>query len=113
MRQLGELKKSEDKFKELGVEIIAIFREDEKGVEGLEIIKEKAKVGFTLAFDKGKKQTGSYSPGRREFSNYVIGPDGKVAAIIEGDLRNRAKSKQLFEELEKLTKKKKSSKKDK
>ena len=104
MRQLVELKKNQDKFQELGVEVIAVFREEQKGVEGLEIIKEKTEVSFTLALDTPAEQTAKYSPGRREFSNFVIDADGKVVAMIEGDLRNRAKFEQLLEAIEAIKK---------
>lgn len=97
MRQLGELKKSADRFKEQGVEVIAVFREEAKGVEGLEIIKEKTEVEFTLCLDKDAEKTSRYSPGRRQFAGYVIDKSGVICGFIDGDLRNRAKSEQLLE----------------
>ena len=97
MRQLGELKKNAAKFKEQGVEVIAVFREESKGVDGLEIIKTKTGVEFTLGLDKGAEQTSRYSPGRMQFANYVINKSGVICGIIDGDLRNRAKSAQLLE----------------
>lgn len=103
MRQLVQLKKSEERFQEMGVEVIAVFREEQNGVEGLKKIKRSTEVPFTLCLDTGAEQTAKYSPGRREFDNYVIDQSGNIAAKIDGDLRNRATSEQLFTVLEGLT----------
>ena len=103
MRQLGELKKQEQAFKAANAEVIAVFREEQKGVEGLKIIKNRQKVEFTLALDTGKAKTPGYSSRRGEFSSYVIDKDGVVQQIIKGDLRQRAKSQQLLATLKKIT----------
>ena len=103
MAQLGELKKNEDKFESMGVEVIAVFREDQKGIEGLELIRKKTGVKFRLALDTGAKQTAKYSPVKRTFDNYIVNQTGVITKVIEGDLRNRAKSDQLLQELGKLT----------
>ena len=97
MRQLGELKKNMDAFAEQGVEVIAVFREERDGVEGLQKTKDKMEVDFTLALDQGAENTSRYSPGRMEFTSYVVDGTGVVRAIITGDLRNRAKSQQLLD----------------
>ncbi len=104
MAQLGELKNNEEKFKAAGAEVIAVFREESKGVEGLEIIKKRAGAGFTYALDTGKKKTARYSPGRRKFDNYVIDKSGIIRAVINGDLRNRAKSDELLKTVSGLQK---------
>ena len=83
--------------------MIAIFREDKLEAEGLKKIADETKVEFTLLSDLGSKQTKRYSPGKRKFDNYVIGPDGKIKAIIDGTLRVRATAKQIFETLDKIT----------
>lgn len=102
MKQLGELNEHAEKFEEMGVEVIAVFREEAKGVEGLQIIKERTGVNFTLCLDTGAENTSRYSPGRGKFDNYVIDKEGNIAAIIDGNLRKRAKSEKLFEILEQL-----------
>lgn len=107
MGQLVELNKNADKFKEMGVEVIAVFREEAKGVEGLEAIKKRTKVDFTLCLDTGKKKTARYSDGRGEFTNYVIDPNGVVQKIIKGNLKTRANSEQLLSALEKISANKK------
>ncbi len=99
MRQLGELGKSADKFKAAGAEVIAVFREEKKEVEGLKAIVEKTSTPFTLALDNGKKKTSRYSAGNREFTGYVINSKGVITKIFQGDLRNRAKSAELLEAL--------------
>ena len=103
MAQLGELKKNADKFDTMGVEVIAVFREDKKGVEGLALIKKRTGVDFTLCIDTGAANTGKYSPVKRTFDNYVVDQTGVITKVIEGDLRNRAKSEQLLAELGKIT----------
>ena len=103
MAQLGELKKNSDKFDAMGVEVIAVFREDKKGVEGLALIKKRTGVEFTLCIDTGAENTARYSPLKRTFDNYVVDKTGVITKVIEGDLRNRAKSKQLLDELGKIT----------
>ncbi len=87
----------------MGVEVIAVFREEAKGVEGLQIIKDKTGVNFTLCLDTDAEHTSRYSPGRGEFDNYVIDKQGNIAAIIDGTLRKRALSDKLFEILEGLS----------
>ena len=96
MRQLVELKKNAGKFASKNVEVIAVFREESEGEAGLQKIKDNTKVDFTLALDTGAKQTAKYSPGKMEFTSYVINSQGTIVGTIEGDLRNRAKSKQLL-----------------
>jgi peroxiredoxin len=102
MRQLVELRKNSDQFEEYGVEIICVFREEAKGVEGLKLVKDKTKVDFTLALDRDKEKTRKYSPGRRKFDNYVIDKNGVICAIIDGSLRKRALAKQLLAALEEI-----------
>lgn len=103
MKQLVQLTKHAEKLAEMNVEVIAVFREEKEGVAGLEKIKEKTKTPFTLCLDTGAEQTAVYSPGRMEFDNYIIGPDGKLAGKIDGNLRRRATSEQLFAILKQLS----------
>ncbi len=103
MRQLVELTKHAERFAEINVEVIAVFREEKEGVAGLEKIKEKTKTPFTLCLDTGAEQTAVYSPGRMEFDNYIVDSKGKLVGKIDGNLRRRAKSKQLFALLQKLS----------
>lgn len=103
MRQLGELKNNADKFKAQGVEVIAVFREEAKGVEGLAMIKERTGVDFTLCLDQGAEKTSQYSPGKKQFANYVVDSSGVIRGIIDGDLKNRAKATELLGVLDKIS----------
>ena len=102
MRQLVELKEHAEEFENQNAEIIVIFREEQKGVDGLKLIKKRQKVDFTLALDTGKKSTPEYSPGNRRFDNYVVDKSGKIRAIVDGTLRTRAKAEQLLDTLKKI-----------
>jgi peroxiredoxin len=57
--------------------------------------------------DLGAKQTSRYSPGQREFDNYVIDSSGTVRKVIDGTLRTRAQAKQIIEALTEIEKTKK------
>lgn len=102
MRQLVELTKHAEKFEEMGVDVIAVFREEKEGVAGLEKIKAKTKTPFTLCLDLGAKQTAIYSSGKMEFDTYVVDANGNLAGQVDGNLRRRARSEQLFEILQNL-----------
>ena len=102
MRQLVELQSHADDFKAANAELIFVFREESKGVEGLKIIKDKYKSDFTLAIDPNKQSSKAYSPKNRTFDNYVVSSDGKVRGIVDGTLRTRAKAEQLLEILKKI-----------
>ena len=103
MRQLVQLNESAERFDELGVEVIAVFREEKAGVAGLRKIVDRTETPFTLCVDLGAKNTARYSSGRMEFDNYVIDSTGNVVAMIDGTLRERATAEQLFEVLEGLS----------
>ena len=98
MRQLGELTKNgADEFQELGVEVVAVFREEKEGLAGLEKVKAKTKAPFTLALDTPATATAGYSNGRKEFDNYIIDNKGVIRGIIDGSLKSRARSSKLLE----------------
>lgn len=102
MRQLGELQQKAGEFEKLDAELIFVFREEAKGVKGLEEIQKKFNTKFTLALDLNKESSKPYSTRRMTFDNFVIDKQGKVVAVIDGTLRERATAKQLIEELTKL-----------
>lgn len=103
MAQLVELHKNADQIKNAGAEVIAVFREESKGVEGLKAIKKKTSVDFLLGLDTPAKKTARYSPAKMEFSSYVLDTKGTIRGIIKGDLRNRAKTEQLLKIVAKLS----------
>ncbi|RMF40227.1 MAG: hypothetical protein D6753_12120 [Planctomycetota bacterium] len=102
MRQLGELQKHAEEFEKLNAELIFIFREEEKGIDGLKEIRDRHKTRFTLALDPEKKSTQRYSNGRMEFDNYVVRDDGTIVGIVDGTLRERATAEQLLKILRDL-----------
>ena len=102
MKQLVELKEHAEDFEKQNAEIIVIFREEKEGVEGLKKIKERKQVDFTLALDFQKESTGAYSPGRMKFDNYIVDKSGKIRVIVDGNLRTRAKAKQLLDVLKEI-----------
>jgi len=53
-----------------------------------------------LALDLNNEQTGRYSSKRGEFTGYVINPTGTITGIFDGNLRNRAKSKELLDAIQ-------------
>lgn len=102
MAQLVELQKHAEDFKKLDAELIFVFREEQKGVEGLEIIRERQKTQFTLALDLNKKSSHAYSSRRGTFDNFVIDKEGKVVKIIDGTLKKRATAEALLKTLKEL-----------
>ena len=102
MKQLVELQSHAKEFNQLDAELIFVFREESKGVEGLKIIQEKHPTKYLLALDNDKKATAPYSSARMTFDNYVLDRAGKVVAIIDGTLQERATAKRLLTELKKL-----------
>lgn len=95
MRQLVELQKHADKFKELNAELLFVFREESDGVAGLKKIRNKYDTNYKLSFDT-KKSSKAYSSKRMTFDNYVISSDGVVRGIVDGTLRDRATAEELI-----------------
>ena len=103
MRQLGELQKNgAQQFKEMGVEVVAVFREEREGIAGLKKIKNRTKVDFTLALDTPANATKAYSGGRKEFDNYLVDGNGVIRGVIDGSLKTRAQSEQLVKMIKSL-----------
>ena len=104
MRQLGELNKNgAQQFKEMGVEVVAVFREEREGLAGLKKIKDRTKVDFTLALDTPANSTKAYSTGRKEFDNYLVDGTGVIRGVIDGSLKTRAQSEQLVKMIKSLS----------
>ena len=103
MQQLGELQEFAGEFGKLDAELIFVFREESKGVDGLKKIQKRFESNkYTLALDMNKESSEPYSTKRMTFDNFVIDKEGNVSAIIDGTLRNRAKAEQLIKILTKL-----------
>jgi peroxiredoxin len=103
MRQLVQLQKHADDFKNLNAELIFVYREEKEGVDGLKKIKDKVNPTYRLALDFEKKSSGAYSPEKMTFNNYVVDSKGTVRGIVDGTLRDRATAEELtkiFKEIE-------------
>ena len=97
LKQLLELRRNAEKLKAANARVVVVFREEAKGIDGLKLMKNRAKVDFTFALDNGKQQTAAYSPGDKEYSTYVIDKSGQIQGIIKGDTRNRAKTQRILD----------------
>lgn len=97
LKQLLELKRNVAKLESADARVVIVFREEAKGIDGLKIIKDRAKVDFTFALDNDKLQTAAYSQGDKEYSTYVIGKNGRIKGVIKGDTKNRAKSQRILD----------------
>ena len=94
MHQLGQLQENYEEIVDKNAEVIAVFREEAEGVAGLEKSREKTSATFPLVLDSGSEQTGAYS--QSGFHTYVINPDGKIVAVIKGNLMKRASAEAVL-----------------
>ena len=97
LKQLLELRRNAEKLKAENARVVVVFREEAKGIDGLKLMKNRAKVDFTFALDNEKQQTAAYSSGDKEYSTYVIDKSGQIKSYIKGDTRNRAKSQRILD----------------
>ena len=102
MKQLVELQKHADEFKNLNTELVFVFREEAEGVAGLKKIKDKHNPSYRLALDFQKKSSEVYSPKPGTYYNYVVDAKGTVRGIIDGTLMDRAKSDELLKILREI-----------
>jgi len=103
MKQLGELNRNgAQQFKEMGVEVVAVFREEREGVAGLKKIRDRTKVDFRLALDTPASATKAYSYGPKEFDSYLVDGKGVIRGVIDGSLKTRAQSEQFVEMIKSL-----------
>ncbi len=91
---------SAEQLKEAGVEVIAVFREEREGVEGLEKIREETETTFTLGVDNRATNTRAY--GTRTLGTYVIDSSGVVQKYFPGNVRKRVGQEDLLEAVEAL-----------
>lgn len=95
---MRSLQKSYPKMKELGAELVVVYREDDAA--GVKKAIANAKAEFPMVVDQNKKQTGSYSP--VGYDVYVVDKEGVVRAVLEGTKAARPSAKDILAELEKL-----------
>ena len=99
MKQVVHLQKDYQVIKKLGAEVLVVFREDKKEVEGLKISADKSGAEFSLLTDLGRKATPRYEGLGQTFKTYIIGPDGKVKKILTGNKLVRPNAKSVVEAL--------------
>lgn len=100
MKQLVQLQKQlSDEIAQYNVNVLVIFREEDKGQEGLLKVVEQTQTQFTLALDWGARQTQSYSPGQKVHDSYLIGNDGVILAILPGKRYDRAQATEFAQAL--------------
>ncbi len=97
MRQLGQLQKSYQQFRALGCEIVAVFREEKDGAEGLKKARGTTHAEFPFLMDLDAEHTGAYS--QNGFATYIVGSDGKILAELDGTIMLRPTVKQILAEM--------------
>jgi len=77
----------------MGVQIICVFREEEKGATGALRVALKSSISPIL-LDTPVDKTKAYSEGG--FTTYFIGGDGKIKAELSGTKGKRPTGKDIF-----------------
>jgi hypothetical protein len=80
----------------LNTEIVAVFREEKDGVEGLKKAREKTKAAYPFVLDMDAEKTGAYST--EGFSTYII-TAGKVDEELNGTKMIRPNAEKILEAL--------------
>lgn len=96
------LQKDYAKIKELGAEVLVVFREDQKEVEGMKIAAQKSGAAFGLLSDLGRKATPRYEGLGQTFKTYIISKEGKVKYILTGNKFVRPNAQAVLEALKKM-----------
>lgn len=81
--------------------MVAVFREEKLGAEGLSRVKKTTGVEFPLVLDFEAKKTSRYSPD--SFDTYVIDKDGVIQAVLSGSKLKRPGSEAILAEVKKVT----------
>ena len=95
-----QLQKSYKSFEQLDTEIIAVFREESKGIEGLQMSQERIGAKFPLLLDADAAKTAEYS--QQGFNTYVIDRQGIVRGTLKGIKTQRPTTEKVLEEVQKL-----------
>ena len=102
MRQLVQLKQKEAEFKKLKTELVFVFREEKKQVEGLKAIQAKRKTKFTLLTDFGGRKTRGYSRKKGQFATYVIDKKRILRDVLDGTKPKRPNVDLILKAVRKL-----------
>ncbi len=101
MRQLVQLQENYAKFQDLDAEILAVFREEEKGTEGLKLSQERVRASFPFLWDAEAKQTAAYS--QQGFDTYLIDKRGIIRDRLKGIKVRRPTAEQILNALQKVS----------
>jgi peroxiredoxin Q/BCP len=100
---LGHMKAVQSRyadFRKAGAEVVAVFREDQAKVEGLQKVRTATKAEFVLLSDFRAEQTKAYSP--EGYAAYVIDQKGVIRAIVPGTKAGRPDVDKLLESVTSL-----------
>ena len=93
MKQLVQLQKNKAEFDKMGIQMIAVFREEKKGIAGTK--KASTKSGFSpILLDTPLDKTKAYS--QKDFTTYLIGKDGTIKAELSGTKTKRPTPETIF-----------------
>ena len=103
MKQLVQLRKSNDQLKKLNATVVVVQREDKLRGAGLKKTAKSTKTDFVLLDDYGSKATAPYSSGA--FNVYIIDSAGLLRFQLDGTKTNRASPEKIVARLNELKKK--------
>lgn len=99
MRQLGQLHRSYGEFEKLNTEIVAVFREEKDGVEGLRKSRASSKAEFPFGLDTDAEATAAYS--HDGFNTYIVDTQGTLRATLKGTKMVRPSAEEILKKLSK------------
>jgi len=98
MKQLVQLQQQYHEFQSAGCEIIAVFREEKDGKDGLKKSLERTRAEYPLLLDTPPEATKSYSPDG--FHTYIIDPAGVVRVDLPGTKMKRPDAEEILAALQ-------------
>lgn len=100
MGHMQALQKRSAEFDAAGAQIVAVFRENKEGVEGLKKVRKASKAEFLLLDDPDKQQTKAYSP--EGFAAYVVDSQGIIRGVFDGTKTGRPDPDKLLAAVKEL-----------
>ena len=102
IQQLVQLEQQKQSIQSLNTEIITVFTEDKKQIEGLNLTVKKAKTDTILLTDLNSEHTKQYTS--QGYDTFIIGKNGKILARIDGKKYNRPTGATLLTILKEVVK---------
>ena len=90
-------------IQERSAEVICVLREEKSGVEGVAKVREKTGAAFPILLDLDRQKTPRYSEGTA-FHTYIVGKDGRIAAVLKGEKGKRPTGEEILAALGQLEK---------